>query len=69
MGPSGVLVNYGFNGPISTNALQPDFGLVSGVITVNAAGTIIPQWSQSGGGTPNATNLLANSYVMLTKIG
>jgi hypothetical protein len=55
-------------GALATSVTTPDYVWLTGVITVNNSGTIIPQWAQIIS-TANATNLLANSFVMLTKIG
>jgi hypothetical protein len=53
---------------ISAVTTRTDWVTLHGVLTITTTGTVIPGWSQNFS-SANATLLLANSYVMLTKIG
>lgn len=69
--PNGAMGNsvFGLDGTtLTTSVGNPDMVIITGILVINGAGTIIPQWSQAVSNS-NATNMLANSYVMLTKVG
>lgn len=54
--------------PISTSSAAPDYVNLSGFIVVATPGTLTIQWAQSSS-SANATNLLAGSSLICTKVG
>lgn len=63
-----VKTNIASYGNVSTIITSPSWMQIQGLVTFNSTGTYGPCWSQKVS-TVNNLNRLANSYIMLKKIG
>lgn len=62
------VTNIATYGNVMTIATSPSWMQIQGLVTINAVGTYGPMWSQAVS-TVNNLSRLANSYIMLKKIG